>query len=98
MITLRAKHLDLRNENKVFANPYQFLMGVMNPPSIETIRASTERLLEEEALVGEGPSISQANSLLLSKIGQFMVSMPCDLHVSKMIMMGIKLKIPSLIV
>ena len=26
-----------------------------------------------------------------------MVSMPCDLQVSKMIMMGIKLKIPSLI-
>lgn len=32
MVILRAKQLDSGNDNRAFANPYQFLMGVMDPP------------------------------------------------------------------
>lgn len=34
----------------------------------------------------------------MTKIGEFMVSMPCDLQISKLIMMGIKFRIPGLVV
>ena len=40
MIILRAKQLDYINNSKVFADPYRFLQGVMNPPNIEAIRSA----------------------------------------------------------
>jgi len=48
--------------------------------------------------LGPGPKIDQASQLELTKIGQFMVSMPCDMQTSKMILMSIKLGIPGLVV
>lgn len=36
--------------------------------------------------------------LKITKVGEFMVSMPCELGISKLILMGIKLGIPSIIV
>ena len=38
MVILRAKQLDFINNSKIFADPYCFLLGVMNPPKIERIR------------------------------------------------------------
>ena len=69
MVILRAKQLDLINQSDVFSNPYQFLMGVMDPPAIDPIKDSIEHLLEEEALIGPGPLIDQASNLELTKIG-----------------------------
>lgn len=40
MVILRAKQLDFINNSKVFSDPYKFLLGVMNPPDIQTIRQS----------------------------------------------------------
>ena len=40
MVILRAKQLDLINQSDVFSNPYQFLMGVMDPPTIDPIKDS----------------------------------------------------------
>ena len=31
----------------------------------------------------------------LTNVGEFMVSMPCDLKISKMILFGLKLRIPN---
>jgi hypothetical protein len=46
MVILRAKQLDLVNNSSVFADPYQFLLGVMNPPNVLTIKESIMRLLD----------------------------------------------------
>jgi len=40
MVILRAKQLDQINNSKVFADPYSFLQGVMNPPKIETVTSA----------------------------------------------------------
>jgi HrpA-like RNA helicase len=98
MVILKAKQLDLNYGSQIFENPYEFLLGVMNPPEREKIKEAIERLLREEALIGEGSEISHAKDLKLTKIGEFMVSMPCDMQISKFLMMGIKLRIPGLVV
>lgn len=38
MVILKAKQLDLINRSKVFADPYHFLLGVMDPPEVGRIR------------------------------------------------------------
>jgi HrpA-like RNA helicase len=47
---------------------------------------------------GASEDIEKADELYLTPIGKFMVSMPCDLQISKMILMGLKLRIPKLII
>lgn len=47
MVILKAKQLDLINQSKVFADPYQFLLGVMDPPEVDRIREAIQHLLLE---------------------------------------------------
>lgn len=47
MVILRAKQLDILNRSEVFRDPYHFLAAVLDPPPVETVKNSIERLLEE---------------------------------------------------
>ena len=38
MIILKVKQMDTINQNKVFRNPYNFLMMTINPPEISDIK------------------------------------------------------------
>lgn len=42
--------------------------------------------------------VREADRLCLTDIGKFMVEMPCELRISKMILMGLRLRIPERII
>lgn len=101
MVILKVKQLDLMNQNEIFKNPYYFLMATINPPDIRDIRIALDMLITEEALVGEAEqssSLKNADSLCLTEMGKFMVEMPCELRISKMMLMGLKIRIPVKII
>jgi hypothetical protein len=101
MVILRVKQLDLINKNDILKNPCYFLMATISPPDIQDIKRALEILIHEEALMGEteqASSIRNADQLFLSDIGKFMVEMPCELRISKMILMGLKIRQPLKII
>lgn len=101
MVILKVKQLDLMNQNEIFKNPYNFLLATINPPDVRDIRIALDTLIAEEALISEAEqpsSFKKADGLCLTEMGKFMVEMPCELRISKMMLMGLKVRIPVRII
>lgn len=95
MVILKAKQIDVTCRSKLFEDPYDVFLHAIDPPDVREIHCAIENLLAEGALVQQEPANLNPNkyegsNLLMSEVGEFMVSMPCDLKISKMILFSMQ--------
>lgn len=99
IVLLKAKLLDKFQQSNIFSDPYEIILSVLDAPKLKEIHNAINFLVQEEALAYnkklEPGTLYHGPDLQLTRIGEFMGQMPCEFHISKMILCSMQLGIPN---